>query len=595
MEPAPPPPPGASPDPAELLRSRNYLVLLVFGAIIGVPVATAAFFFLKAVDETQDYLYGTLPGELGFDGEPVWWPLPLLALSGLIVALAIRYLPGTGGHSPADGFKSSGPVPPIELPGIVIAAFATLSLGAVLGPEAPLIAMGSGLGVLAVHLIKRDAPAQASMVIGAAGSFAAISTLLGSPIVGAFLMMEVSGLGGPLLGVVLVPGLLAAGVGSLIFVGLDAWTGFGTFSLAVPNIPPVGSPDGAEFLWALGIGVVAAGLGTAIRILALLLRPIVERRMLLLTPVVGLAVGGLAIAFAEGSGRSSSEVLFSGQDALPTLIENAESWTVGALLLVIVCKGLAYSACLSSFRGGPIFPALYLGAAVGITLSHLPGLPATAGAAMGIGAMTVAMLGLPLTSALLVTVLLPADGLALTPLVIVAVAVSYVTSARLSPALAWAGTRSHSASAGTGALGEQNAGCVEDQERGEYQECVETDLRLAASDFTLRALHEGDDAFAEEQEQDQGTPDERGRESDVHDDQRRLVSVSEARSDDRRCRQAGQDKPLRATDPEQESGDDSREDAQPAESFDQRLRPRLRAFVRGCAIGRRWSSMNNDG
>ena len=56
------------------------------------------------------------------------------------------------------------------------------------------------------------------------------------------------------------------------------------------------------------------------------------------------------------------------------------------------------------------------------------------------------MLGLPLTSVLLVTVLLPADGLALTPLVIVAVAVSYVTSARLAPALAWAGTRSHSAS-----------------------------------------------------------------------------------------------------------------------------------------------------
>ena len=101
-----------------------------------------------------------------------------------------------------------------------------------------------------------------------------------------------------------------------------------------------------------------------------------------------------------------------------------------------MCKGLAYSACLSSFRGGPIFPALFLGAAGGIALSHLPGLPMIAGAAMGIGAMTVAMLGLPLTAVLLVTVLLPADGLALTPLVIVAVAVSYVTSARLAPALA---------------------------------------------------------------------------------------------------------------------------------------------------------------
>ena len=258
-------------------------------------------------------------------------------------------------------------------------------------------------------------------------------------------MMEVSGLGGPLLGVVLVPGLLAAGVGSLIFVGLDAWTGFGTFSLAVPDIPPFGTPDAAEFLWALGIGVAAAVLGTGLRLLALLVRPIVERRIVLLTPVVGLAVGGLAIAFAEGSDRSSSEVLFSGQDALPSLIQNADDWTVGALVLLIVCKGLAYSACLSSFRGGPIFPGMFLGAAGGIALAHLPGLPTIAGAAMGIGAMTAAMLGLPLTSVLLVTVFLAADGLALTPLVIVAVAVSYVTSARLAPALAWAATTSSGA------------------------------------------------------------------------------------------------------------------------------------------------------
>ena len=65
-----------------------------------------------------------------------------------------------------------------------------------LGPEAPLIAIGGGLGVLAVHLLKRDAPQSAVVVIGAAGSFAAVSTLLGSPLAGAFLLMEASGIGG---------------------------------------------------------------------------------------------------------------------------------------------------------------------------------------------------------------------------------------------------------------------------------------------------------------------------------------------------------------------------------------------------------------
>jgi H+/Cl- antiporter ClcA len=407
-------------------------VLLVFGALLGVPVAAVAYFFLKAIEESQHYLYTSLPGDLGFHGEPTWWPLPVLALGGLVVGLAIRYLPGTGGEKPAEGFKASGPISPTWLPGIVVAASATLACGAVLGPEAPLIAIGSGLGVLAVQLIKRDAPTTAFTVLGVSGSFAAISTLLGSPLVGAFLLMEASGLGGPMLGVVLVPGLLAAGVGSLIFVGLDSWTGFGTFSLAIPDIPHFGTPTAAEFLWAIGIGVAAAVFGTAIHRLALLLQPIVERRMVLLTPVVGLAVGGLAIVFAEGSGRSSSAVLFSGENAVAPLIQNAAGWTVGALVLVIVCKGLAYSASLSSFRAGPVFPAMFIGAAGGIALSHLPGLPAIAGVAMGIGAMTVAMLGLPLVAVLLPSLFLQADGLALMPLVIVAVVVSYVVSARLA-------------------------------------------------------------------------------------------------------------------------------------------------------------------
>ena len=430
---ADPTPPAAPPDPETLLRSRAFVGLLVFGATIGVPVAVVAFFFLKAVTEAQHYFFATLPGELGFDSVPMWWPVPLLVTAGVLVSLTIRYLPGTAGHKPAEGFKT-GPVRPVDLPGIVLAAFATLSLGVVLGPEAPLIAIGAGLGVLILHLVKKDAPAQAGVVIGAAGSFAAISTLLGSPLPAAFLMMEVAGIGGPMLGVVLVPGLLAAGIGSLIFVGLDAWTGFGTFSLAVPNLPSVGSPTGAEFLWAIAIGLIASVLGLVIRRLALFLQPIVERRMLLLTPVVGLAVAGLAIAFAEGSGRSSSEVLFSGQDQLPSLMENAAGWTAGALVLLVVCKGLAYGLSLSSFRGGPIFPAMFIGAAGGIALSHLPGLTMIGGAAMGIGAMTVAMLGLPLTSVLLVALFLQADGLKVMPVVIVAVVVAYVVSVRLRPA-----------------------------------------------------------------------------------------------------------------------------------------------------------------
>ena len=102
-------PPAGPTDPRELLRSRSYVVLLVLGAAIGAPVAAAAYFFLKAISRSQTYLFTTLPIDLGFDSEPVWWPLPLLAIGGLIVGLAIRYLPGTGGHPPSEGFKAAGP------------------------------------------------------------------------------------------------------------------------------------------------------------------------------------------------------------------------------------------------------------------------------------------------------------------------------------------------------------------------------------------------------------------------------------------------------------------------------------------------------
>jgi H+/Cl- antiporter ClcA len=422
-------------DPQALLRSKSYLGLLILAALLGVPISAAAYGFLALVGYLQPEIFTHLPNGLGFHGEPPWWPLPILFVAGLLVAPVIAFLPGKGGHSPADGFKPGGGAPtPAQLPGVVLAALATLSLGVVLGPEAPLIALGGGLAVLAVRLAKRDMPAQATAVVAAAGSFAAVSTLLGSPIAGAFLLMEASGLGGPMLGLVLLPGLLASGVGALIFVGLDTLTGLGTFSLSVPGLPHFARPDVAEFGWALVIGLAAAILGTAIHRLGLLLRPYVERRMLLLMPVVGLIIGGLALAYTEGTGKGSSDVLFSGQSQLGPLITHAAGYSVAALLLLLACKGLAYGASLSSFRGGPTFPALYIGAAGGVALSHLPGLPLVPGVAMGIGAMCAVMLRLPLTSVLLATLLLFSDGLAVMPLVIVAVVVAYVVSARLIPA-----------------------------------------------------------------------------------------------------------------------------------------------------------------
>jgi hypothetical protein len=87
----------------------------------------------------------------------------------------------------------------------------------------------------------------------------------------------------------------------------------------------------AIFGWAIAVGLAAALLGWGIRRLALYLRPHIERRILL-TPVVGLVIGTLAVIFFEGTGKPSSLVLFSGQSSLPSLLQNSATFSVGTLI-----------------------------------------------------------------------------------------------------------------------------------------------------------------------------------------------------------------------------------------------------------------------
>jgi H+/Cl- antiporter ClcA len=413
-------------DPYAPMRTKQYARLLVLAAVLGAPISAVAFWFLKLVALLQHWVFISLPHGLGFHGTPVWWPLLPLGVAGVLVGPVIKYLPGRGGHSPADGFKAGGVAQPVELPAIVAAAIVSLGLGVVIGPEAPLIAIGGGLAFLAVKLINRDVPATAGAIVAAAGSFAAISALFGSPLAAAFLLLEASGLGGATAAIALLPGLLGAGIGALIFIGLNSLTGYGTFSLAIVHLPPFHHPDISQFGWAVVLGVAAAFAAYAIKRLAFLLRGHIERHLLLLTPAAGLVIAGLAIAYAEGSGHPASDVLFSGQSFLGPLLTHAAAYTVGALVLLIACKGIGYALALSGFRGGPTFPAMLVGAAGGIALSHLPGLPVVAGAAIGIGAMAAAMLRLPMTSVLITTLFLGSDGLTVLPLVIVGAVVSFV-------------------------------------------------------------------------------------------------------------------------------------------------------------------------
>ena len=214
---------ASSIDPDAAMRSKRFVVLLALAAVIGVVASLVAWGFLELIYQIQQGVFHHLPDELGFDSVPVWWPIPVLAIAGVVTAFAIVRLPGTGGHLPANGLNPSTTLP-IELPGVILAALASIGLGTVIGPEAPLIAVGGGLGLLGASLIRGNASPEIGELLGAAGTFAAVSFLFGSPLIAAVLLIEATGIGGPKLKLVLLPGLLAAGIGSLVSIGMGAWT-----------------------------------------------------------------------------------------------------------------------------------------------------------------------------------------------------------------------------------------------------------------------------------------------------------------------------------------------------------------------------------
>ena len=422
-------------DPTELIRSRPYRMLLVLAALVGLVVSTASWLFLEAVHKLEVAVYENLPRDLGYEHVPLWWPLPWLALAGVLTAFAIVRLPGRGGHVPADGLKVGGtPLGPIDLPGVALAGAATLGLGLVLGPEGPLIALGTGLAILTVSLLRRDIPPQALTLMAAAGAFAAVSAIFGSPVIGAVLILEATGLGGSTLTLVLLPGLVAAGIGSLVFVGLGSWSGFSTAAWALSPFPlPVyGGPGWGDFAWTIVVAGVAAIVTFGVMELARLVLRFVRTHRFVLTVVAGLAVGGLAIAYAQATGYSPNAVLFSGESAFSSLFGSATTVSLSTLALLLVFKGLAWSISLSSFRGGPTFPAIFLGVVAGLLAGHLPGYSETPAIAVLVGAACVSVLRLPLASVMIATLLSVKAGLAVAPLVVVGVVVAYLTSEALT-------------------------------------------------------------------------------------------------------------------------------------------------------------------
>jgi H+/Cl- antiporter ClcA len=267
--------------------------------------------------------------------------------------------------------------------------------------------------------------------LGAAGAAAAIAAIFGNPLIAAVLLIEVAGVGGPQLFVVMLPALLSSGVGAVVFTGFGRWTGLETGNLTVrfPTAPPrLDTGDvGWSILLAAGIGALAHLMIIGGRLTAAYVRP----SPIVRTVICAVAAGGCAALYTVVTGRTPADIASSGQATLAGLAADPHAWSVGALLAVLVFKAAAYALCLGSLRGGLVFPVLFLGAAAGVLLSPLPGLGVIPAAAAGMAAASAAALRLPVSAVALVVLVL--GNSETIPVVILAAVTSFVTAELLPP------------------------------------------------------------------------------------------------------------------------------------------------------------------
>ena len=380
-----------------------HLKLAGLAALVGIPAALAAAVFLGFVHELQHWLWTDLPDALGESAPPWYLVLGLPVVGGAIVWAARTFLPGDGGHSPLDGIDPS-PAPLSHAPGVVLAALGTLGFGLVLGPEAPVVTLGAIIAVALASFAPLDDKER--RVLALAGAFAAIAALFGGPLVAGVMMTESAAVTlGAGFTPALVPGFVAAAVGYMIFLGFGDWGGLDSPGLQVPHLELYDGARVVDLLIAVAVGVVTAVLIAAVHRFATGFAADRTRRAGLAAALLGGGgVVGLLALVADGLGSDSQDVLFSGQHSIAPLI--AETST-GVVLVLVAAKAIAYAiSMVAGFRGGSIFPAIFLGIGVAtlpvVWFDVSPTFAVAAGAAAGMAAHGRFLVSSMLLAALLV-------------------------------------------------------------------------------------------------------------------------------------------------------------------------------------------------
>ena len=344
-------------------RARTMLLLSLPAVAIGIASSLILIVVMKIASVLQNLLWQRLPGTLGIAQDSPLWIIGVLTLTGIAVGLVIRFSQGHAGPDPACEPLIGAPVPPSALPGLIVALILGLAGGVSLGPEHPIMTVNIALAVaIGARLLPRVNRMEWT-ILASAGT---IGALFGTPLAAALIFTQT--LNGssevPLWDRLFAP-LMAAAAGALT-TGLFFHP---HFSLPIAHY---GQMEMTDIL----SGAIVAAIAIAAGMVAVWCLPRLHAMMhQMKNPVLVLGIGGFILGILGVIGGSVS--LFKGLDEMQQMVANQAFSTSDYFLLAVIKLAALVVAAASGFRGGRIFPAVFVGVALGLMLhEHVPAVPA---------------------------------------------------------------------------------------------------------------------------------------------------------------------------------------------------------------------------
>lgn len=339
------------------------LLLSLPALILGVASSLILLVIMKFASILQSILWQRLPGSLGIAADSPVWIMLTLTLTGVMVGLVIRYSTGHAGPDPATEPLIGAPISPAALPGLIVALVLGLAGGVSLGPEHPVMAVNIAL---AVALGRRFFPRISVLDWTILASAGTIGALFGTPVAAALIFSQtLSGSNDTPLWDRLFAPLMAAAAGSLT----TSLFFHPHFSLPVAHYTQMRIVD-------IFSGAVVAAIAIAVGMVAVWCLPRLHALLhRLKNPVLLLGVGGFLLGILGVVGGPLT--LFKGLDEMQQMAFSQTLGTTDFFMLAVIKLAALVIAAASGFRGGRIFPAVFIGVALGLMLhAHVEAVPA---------------------------------------------------------------------------------------------------------------------------------------------------------------------------------------------------------------------------